>query len=189
MMKLKINVNPNASATPRQSWAIFVKTGWDVRNCNLTMGNASEILNGDKSPAEFTGAIQVRKPAAPKQDFQLIYGEAHEAGMAAGVNAQCVPMVVQQRANPLDDSSPVVKTYEPVMDGVCGFASIRFSGNTAWARWAKKEGLARASYPSGMSIWVHQFNQSLTRKEAYAQEFAKVLRNHGIEAYAESRMD
>jgi hypothetical protein len=40
-----------------------------------------------------------------------------------------------------------------------------------------------------MSLWVHQFDQSITRKEAYAAAYADTLRKHGIEAYAGSRLD
>lgn len=173
--------NPNETATPRQTFAIFCKTGYDVRGCSLTKQNASDILDGKVDVTSFAGAIQKRKAAAPKVDFAAIHAEAHAAGMAAGQAIIPVPMVVR------DDMSG--KVYEPVMDGACGFAWVRFKGTTPWAKWAKAQGIASKSYPTGMSVWVHQFNQSITRKEAYAGAYAKVLRNHGIEAYAGSRLD
>ena len=40
-----------------------------------------------------------------------------------------------------------------------------------------------------VEIWVGEFNQSVTRKEAYAQAFAEVLREAGVTAYASSRKD
>lgn len=185
---MKIN-NPSAPISFKQGLAVFYKTGYDVRGCNLTMQQASDILDGKLDPGTLPGAIQKRKAATPKQDFEALYAKAHAAGMAAGESCIPVPMVVVQRANPLNDASPIVKAYEPVMDGACGFAWVSFKGNTPWAKWAKAKGVARAHYPSGYSVWVGEFNQSVTRKEAYASAFAEVLRAAGITAYAGSRLD
>jgi hypothetical protein len=119
-------------------------------------------------------------------EFSELYSKAHAAGMAAGQSVIPDPMIVQQVG--LDNR--VIKTYAPVMDGVCGFAWVKIKGNTGFARWAKKAGVARSSYPNGLQIWVGEFNQSMTRKEAYAEAFATVLRAHGVvEAAGYSRMD
>lgn len=123
--------------------------------------------------------------------FRALYHKAHDAGNAAAAACVPVPMHVVGRANPLDDSSPIVKRYAPVMDGVCGFAWINVKpGNSAFAKFLKAEGLARSdSYEGGVCVWVGAFNQSLSRKEAYAHAFANVLSNEGIRAYSMSRMD
>lgn len=186
---IKTISNPQAPASPKQTFAVFCKSGYDVRGCNLTMQQASDILDGKLDPGTLPGAVQKRKAAAPKQDFAAIHAEADAAGMAAGQSCIPVPMVVVQRANPLDDSSPVVKAYEPVMDGVCGFAAVVVSGLSPFGKWAKKQGIMRPHYPKGLSLWIGAFNQSMTRKEAYAEGYVKVLRLHGIEAYSWSRMD
>lgn len=127
----------------------------------------------------------------PKVDFQAIYDEADLAGKEAANAKTPTPMVVTNRTNPLDTES--VKHEHLVAwvvpGGVCGFAWIKFKGNTAWAKWTKKQGLCGESYPSGRQIWVHYYSQSMELKEAYASAFAKVLQKHGIEAYAGSRMD
>jgi hypothetical protein len=181
---------PNAPMTVKQGLAIRFNLGYDMRPCNLTMQQASDILSGLKNPSEFAGAILKgeTKQEKPKQDFAAVYAEAHAAGMAAGNGANVIPMQVQQHANMLDDSSPVVKRYD-VPDGVCGFAWISFKGNTAFGRWMKSKDLAHAGTYGGLSVWVGQFNQSMQRKEAYAHAFATVLGKHGIEAYPQSRMD
>jgi len=153
------------------------------------MQQASDILDGKLDAGTIPGAVQKRKAAAPKQDFDALYARAHAAGMVAGNGCVPVPMVVIERDNPLSDASPIVKAYEPVMDGVCGFAWVSFKGNTPWAKWAKAKGVASEHYPSGYSIWVGEFNQSMTRKESYAHAFAKILRDSGIMAYADSRLD
>jgi hypothetical protein len=38
-------------------------------------------------------------------------------------------------------------------------------------------------------MWVFDYNQSMELKEAYAHAYAKVLRDAGFNAYANSRMD
>ncbi len=99
-------------------------------------------------------------------------------------------MHVVQRANPFDDSSPVVHRYAPVMDGVCGFAWVTIRpGTSSFARWVSKTGRGRKGYYGGIQIWVSGFGQSMTRKEAYADAFAAVLREAGVSASAGSRMD
>lgn len=185
---------PTDKATTKQTWAIFLKTGYDVRGCNLTHQDVQDIFNGTKQAGGFTGAILKRKvvnssDSTGKEDFESIYNKAVEAGMEAGAKVTPVPMIVREHANPLDSNSPIIKQYQPVNDGVCGFASIKIKGNTAFGKWAKNKQLARPCYPTGLSFYVHEFNQSLTRKEAYAQAFAKVLNANSITAYAESRMD
>jgi hypothetical protein len=121
-------------------------------------------------------------------NFQQIVDEAHAAGMAA-LNA-CVPtpMIVGQAAG-LFGNKIVPGTEEYVEGGVCGFAWIKFKGNTAFGRWAKKTGLARDDYPSGLYISAREGGQSMQRKEAYADAYAKHLKDNGIDAWMSSRMD
>ena len=121
--------------------------------------------------------------------FSVLFTTARNAGLLAGEKAIPAPMVVCEHSNPLDDSSPVVRRYAPILDGCCGFSWVSVKGNTAFGRWAKKAGLARPGYPNGLHFWCHDFNQSLERKEAYSAAFAAVLNANGITAYSESRMD
>lgn len=106
--------------------------------------------------------------------------EADKAGQKAVEALNVTPMVVK---------NPSTGETWFVGDGVCGFAWVKFPGNTAFGRWAKAEGIARPGYPTGLSIWVSQYNQSMQKKEAYARAFAAVLSEAGINAYAESRID
>ena len=111
-------------------------------------------------------------------------------GTLAVQGLQVVPMVVQEHASMIDDNSPVVKSYF-VSDGCCGFGWINVKpGNSAFAKWLKEKELARPdSYDGGVKIWVHQFNQSMQKKETYAYAFADSLKSHGVRAFAGSRMD
>ena len=122
-------------------------------------------------------------------DNQTIYAQANDKGNAAVQMTTVAPMVVQQRENPLNDGSSLVREYF-VADGVCGFASVTVKpANSKFAKYLIANGLGRKGYGGGVCMSVRQFNQSLTKKEAYAYAFASVLNEHGIKAYAESRMD
>ena len=120
-------------------------------------------------------------------NYVAIYEAANAAGYAAVAALEVVPMVVQERYNPLDDGSPVKREYF-VPDGPCGFAGIVVR-DIKFANVLKRSGIGRANYGGGYRINVSDFNQSLQKKEAYAEAFAKVLNESGIRAYAESRMD
>lgn len=118
---------------------------------------------------------------------RALHLKAHEAGMTAGMVARPTPMgVVDADIYGRPKPGAVV---EVVDEGVCGFAWVKFAGNTSFGRAMKAAGLARKSYEGGLSVWVGEFGQSMERKEAYARAYAHVLRQHGIDAYAGSRMD
>jgi hypothetical protein len=119
--------------------------------------------------------------AARYAEFAALYQRAHDAGMAAGNAVKPIPMSVR--------SGSVI--VDVVADGVCGFAwVIVHPGTCSFARWLTKAKDASKAYHGGVyACWVREFNQSMTRKEAYARAFANVLRAAGITAYAESRMD
>lgn len=119
-----------------------------------------------------------------------LFLKAHDAGNAAANAAVPTPMHVVQRAHPLDDSSPIVKRYAPVMDGVCGFAWVRVTpGTSSFARWLTRTEHGRKAYQGGVSIWVGGYGQSYERKSAYADAFAAVLNEAGITARSEGRLD
>ncbi len=185
-------------ATNRQTWAIFCLSKFDVRNCGLTKEQASKIIDLLKTNLK-AGIAEIEKlPGAVKRgnanqsailDFAKIFEEARKAGLTAGEKATPAIMVVEQRANPLDDKSPVEKRWV-VPEGPCGFAWVTVKpGNSAFARWLVKHDLASKSYYGGVDIWVYDFNQSVDRKSAYAYAFAETLRKHGIKAFASSRLD
>jgi hypothetical protein len=120
---------------------------------------------------------------------QSIYQQAHYKGNVAVEMTTVTPMVVQQRENPLDDDSRLVRQYF-VSDGVCGFASVTVKpANSKFAKFLVANGLGRKGYGGGVCMSIRDFNQSLQKKETYAYAFASVLNEHGIKAYVESRID
>ncbi len=110
-----------------------------------------------------------------KVSFDDIMALAVEVGIEAGRAITPTPMKI--------------RGYEPIADGVCGFAQVNIKGNTAFGRWVKKMGYGRKAYYGGLDINVHEFNQSYERKMAYANAMAKVFTSHGIEAFASGRLD
>lgn len=122
-------------------------------------------------------------------DFALLYSNAMAAGQSAAFNHKPTPMVVTQHRDLLDDSSPVVH-HDVIPDGVCGFAWVTIKpATTPFARWLKANGYARPGYGGGLQISIHTYNQSMEKKLAHAEAMAKVLREGGINAYADSRLD
>ena len=108
--------------------------------------------------------------------FRILADKAYEAGIKAGQDAVPTPMYI--------------KGYEPIVDGMCGFAWVTVHpGNCSFAIWAKKNAGYAKAYRGGVQYWVHEFNQSVARKEAFARAYADVLRTAGIEAVAGSRLD
>lgn len=147
-----------------------------------------------KREAQEAWRTMISDKAAEREDREAKFAElalrADEAGRRAA--AECIPepMVVVQRANPFDDSSPIVKQYAPVMDGVCGFAWVTIRpGNCSFAHYAKKHLGARKAYYGGVDIWISEYGQSYERKYAYARAFAEVIAEAGINAYAGGRLD
>ena len=117
-----------------------------------------------------------------------------------------VPMIVQQHANPMDDSSEVTEQWV-VPGGPCGFASIRVKCTNGASRkfinQLKKAGLAGGDRYSGYHTpwtksdyyggFMKSFSgiggQSLEYKTAYAYAYAGVLEAEGINTWVWTRMD
>jgi hypothetical protein len=123
--------------------------------------------------------------------YAALWAKAVKAGEAAAASCTPTPMIVGTAKNPLfGDEIDRSKTMYFVPEGLCGFASIRFKGNTGFGRWAKANGLAEKSYSGGLYYWVSGYGQSYERKSAYASAFAATLQSGGIsDAYSESRLD
>ena len=116
--------------------------------------------------------------------------KAHLMGMDAGRSVGVTPMVVgsptELFGNKIDWNT---STYH-VADGVCGFAGVVIKpARGKFVSYLKSIGKGNKHYYGGWYVSVREFNQSLTRKEAYAAAFAKVLGEEGMSCYVDSRMD
>lgn len=129
-------------------------------------------------------------PSFTTRQADKLLREARTAGLLAGNGANPTPMVVGTPTTPLgNDIDPSKQTYY-VSEGACGFAWVVIRpGNSSLARQAKKLGIGSTNYGGGTSIWISDHGQSSERKTAHAHAYAKVLRDHGINATSESRLD
>jgi len=161
--------------------------GKSKRGENITM----ELVEmGCKDNRNGASKSNTQSKASKEKEFQTLFDKAYQAGMEAGQKHNPKPMVVSQHSNPLNDNSAVKQSWY-VSEGVCGFAWIIVRpGNSSFANWLKKAGKARKdSYYGGVNIWVREFGQSYERKYVFANAFAKVLEEAGINASANSRLD
>jgi len=133
----------------------------------------------------------IEKKTLGKRECARIYKEADAAGCAAAEAAVPTPMIVGTPTTPLGNDIDFKKQTYFVADGLCGFAWVKiFPARGAFVTYLKKAGIGSTnSYEGGYDIWVRGYGQSVTRKEAYAGAFAKVLNDYGIKAYGQSRLD
>jgi hypothetical protein len=183
--------------TPRQSFELYAICKVDIRNLRLTIGEASGfITRAQNDPVTVKnelialGGVDKSNGKTPtvKIDYQKIFNEAHAAGLTAGNACRPTPMVVQNHANPLDDTSPVTKSYF-VPSGVCGFASSVIKGNNGFVKWLRENKIGYKNYYGGWAVPCHDFNQSMECKESYCAAFSNVVSKYGFDAYMTSRMD
>lgn len=120
--------------------------------------------------------------------FKSLYAQADAAGRKAVADLKVTPMVLQE-VDIFDKPYAGSKTYF-VEDGACGFAWVTIRpANCAFAKWLRLKNLGDKAYGGGVQIWVSDFNQSVQKKEAYADAFAAVLKDYGIKAFSNSRLD
>ena len=170
-----------------------VYTDPEVRNEALERKNGFRSYRRDYMAKCCLGKTTQESKPSPRfteREARSLFANARRAGLAAGNAFDPTPMVVGTPTTFLgNDIDPTKRTYY-VPDGVCGFAWVLINpANSSIAIHAKKQGIGRKAYGGGLSIWIHDHNQSMQRKKAHADAFAQVLRDAGIEAYAQSRMD
>ena len=74
----------------------------------------------------------------------------------------------------------------------CGFAWVIIRpARGAFVNWMKAEGIGSSNYGGGYRVHnpSGSMTQSISAVEAGADEFARVLGDHGINCYSQSRMD
>jgi hypothetical protein len=128
-------------------------------------------------------------------ECEKLYNQAVQAGVMAVEAAikanQIQGMIVGTPTtlfgNDIDYSKPV----EYVSDGPCGMATVQIRPSVGGiAGYLRKKGIARYSdYEKCAYVYIGAYNQSVQKKEIYGRAFAAVLREKGIDAYCQSRMD
>lgn len=122
-------------------------------------------------------------------EAKQIHEKALFAAIAAADTCIPTPMVVGSPSTPWGNDIDRTKPTYYVADGPCGYAWVKIKGRGKFAKWAKDSGVARPSALGGYTIYPSLMTQSMERKEAWANAYAQVLRDHGIEAYVDTRLD
>ena len=115
---------------------------------------------------------------------------AHLMGMDAGRAASVTPMIVGSPSTPFGSDIDYSKKTYFVESGACGFAGVVIKpARGKFVSYLKSIGIGNKHYYGGYYVSVREFGQSLARKEAYAEAYAKVLSEVGMRCYVDSRMD
>ena len=117
-------------------------------------------------------------PVAAPVGFKAILEAALAAGAVAHRTAVPDPMTVVGGG----------KEYF-VSEGMCGFSWVKIKGNNGFGAYCKKIGLATPAYGGGLRIGYPFPSQSYDRGQAWALAFSDVLKDNGIFAYADGRLD
>ena len=67
----------------------------------------------------------------------------------------------------------------------CGFAWVTLSGNHAFARWTKKQGISSKGYPTGQRIWYSKLHNVPTQSVSVHEAAARAARDviaHGLQS-------
>ena len=116
--------------------------------------------------------------------------KAHLMGMDAGRSVGVTPMIVGSPSTPLGNDIDYSKKTYFVESGVCGFAGVVIKpARGKFVSYLKSLGMGHKHYYGGYYVPVRAFGQSLARKEAYAEAYAKILSEEGMRCYVDSRMD
>jgi hypothetical protein len=129
--------------------------------------------------------------------FTQICEKAHTAGMESVKNTVSRTVMVYEETHPFSGTMDNTKPHYILDDYPCGFSWVNVypanKGNTSLGKEERRvlesAGFRKNDYEKSYQLWVSDFNQSMQKKEAYADAFAKVLRENGIRAYSGSRMD
>lgn len=157
-----------------------------------------------------------------KTDWLSILREANQVASKAyddyvATNYRQPNYAVVERANPLDDSSPIVKAY-PLTD-LCGAVwfdfKLKAGRNSELVKWFKANsekpfypnepdrswtvGEFSLTYDKGCSVWSYPWslhvpgigygNGSFGAMEAKGRAFCNVLDAHGLEIHLQSHLD
>lgn len=146
-------------------------------------------------PEKLAEIIAAREALKADRDieFSKLFAKAYGAGIDAGMKVRPVPIVVGSPVSMFGEGSDKIDRSQPhwvIDDGACGFAWVNVRpGNSPFANWLKRKGIASPRYGGGVEIWISEFNQSVDRKYAMARAMADVLKEAGIVAFAGSRLD
>lgn len=161
------------------------------RSCDLPTSGKSSYCATHKAEARAAWKANIAQEAeareARKAQHAELWRRACEAASEAWHNAVPAPMVVSEE-------SSGQQWY--VSEGLCGFASVVVRpGNSSFAHWLKANTRTYKNYNGGLSVPSSSLvaddarSQSYNRKSAAVRAAVAVLREAGIKATADARLD
>lgn len=154
-----------------------IRTAWIIREpqrCSLV---TAYILDPSQQKGAGGQPPLVVRGTDPELFCSTLYGYASGAGEQAAANCIPTPMYIQGYA-------------ESVPTGTVGFARVVIrDARKRFPRWLKKHRIGYAGYHGGWVVLAETRSQSFEKEKAYADAFAKVLRQNGIDCDVESRLD
>lgn len=154
-----------------------MRTAWITKD-DVTIALTTAYIAAEKDQQGIQGEEPLIVPGAGKGNFwEVLYNFArNEAGKAA---AKAVPTPLYITGYP-----------EPFMEGLCGFAYVVVKdARRGFAKWLKDNNIGIHCYKGGWRISAPTPGQSYEKAKAYAETFAKILRQNGVSCYAEARLD
>lgn len=154
-----------------------VRTAWIIREpqrCSLV--TAYILDRSQQKGAEGRPPLIVRG-TDPELFCSTLYGYASGAGEKAAESCVPTPMYIQGYE-------------EPIMTGRVGFAWVVIhDARKRFPKWLKRQKIGYAGYGGGWVVRAKSHGQSFEKAKAYADAFAKILQQNGIDCDVESRLD
>ena len=155
----------------------MVRTAWIIRCPNKCSLTTLYILEQSKQTKGEGQSPLIVQSTNPELFCSILYGYASSAGERAVEKYLTTPMYIHG-------------CEEPVLEGPVGIAWIIIrDARRRFPRWLKKQGIGRLGYNGGWIVRPTIKGQSYEKEKAYANTFAKILQQNGIECTVESRMD
>lgn len=154
-----------------------VRTAWITKN-NVEISLTTAYIPDEKNQQGIAGKDPLIVTHSESSGFwQELYDLAHKEAMKEANKTIPTPMYISGYS-------------DPVMDGMCGFASVIIAdARKGFAKWLKNKGIGYHNYKGGWAVSAPSFGQSYEKAKAYAEAFEKVLRQNGIKCHSESRLD
>lgn len=134
-------------------------------------------------------------------EFPALFEELKSVSHAALADCPApTPMIVGTPTTPLGNDVDMTKQVWYVADGVCGFAYVVLeNGRTGFAQWLLKNGLGNKWWSGGRTkgVVVNTYprfgfaepGQSYEKSKFVAGKVAARLRDYGIDAWVDARID
>lgn len=154
-----------------------VRTAWIAKE-NGIVALVTVYIASEKEQHNIDGIEPCIVDEVEKDDFfEILYNLADSEATKAVAKVIPTPMFF--------------KGYvEPVMEGICGYACIVIKdARKKFVRWLKKKNIGDKGYHGGWIIWAKTHSQSYEKEKVYAETFAKILQQNGIECSVSAGLD